>query len=948
MRLRRRRPAKTRFRRVPLSSRGSRVLKSGAGVLVGLSIVGTAWVHAGATEAAHHLLDSRWRGEYDILVTAEDERAQPASDAGEALPPYAIATARSRLSMSDLERIRAVPDVDLAAPVGDVLIRPRSDGPRVMYQVPLPSSLDDDVHALRVNVELTVGEERERRSLRSAEYVLVLDLSGGASQVGVVGDEIVSANDCMTSENAEPNCHLVQRVPVTWAPVDDPTNVTQSSGYLSGDRLLFELPTLIETYPRILFVDPPAERRLLGDAGDFLAPLSVVVPDFSVADLQRANSDPAFPGRRDEVGAWLRSVPQSHASGDGERLVMPIIVASDSDLDATLTITVDTGFDAPTVAPDSGAAGIIAWSFPQDLLSGRAGDERESSSFDASSLIASADPKTAIIPLPGFDGRDLLAAAPPRLTRVREWAFTTPVRPHAGGERLSLAIDTYLMPSAAESVDTPAGRWLAFDAQARSRSSEPVAHEVVETSAVAEGQGPLIVAISEVSFLAPTNATPSSVPLATVDGTETRIRAGDGATSQRVPPSFSGMGLSSTRPTAFANLASAGLLGMQAPISSVRVRVAGVSDGYTPENLTKVQRVVDRMRSSGYHAVMVAGSSRASVAIDVSGYPSTAGHDRDAHEETLPVTIEQEWSELGAVSRVDTVVSNGNQAFALVSVLCGVLLFALLMYAELPARRHTASVLNILGWTRGSIHRAFWREDLLPIALICTGAVAGAVSASVTNSGSYTVPTHLATALCAIAFVGAPGAAWLGIRVTTTASSRSPRRRRPWGDCWRFGLSRCSVAGALFAARDARTVILTAAPVLLAALATGGATVLVTSIAEDSGKSDIATLVVDQNQVAHALLACTGLIAAAGLLLATAKMLSAQLRVRARVLRQCGWTHAQRRRARVTEVASATVPATAIASLAVGSSQGGLVPAAAAASTGLVATMILAGSKEKR
>ncbi len=931
------------------------MLKSGAAVLVGLSIVGTAWVHAGATEAAHQLLDSRWRGAYDILVTAEDERAQTADDAGDALPPYAIATARSRLSMDDLERIRAVPDVDVAAPVGDVLIRPRSDGSRVMYQVPLPSSLDDDVHALRVDLALTVGEERERRSLRHAKYALVLDLSGGASQVGVVGDEIVSADDCVTSKDAEPNCHLVQRVPVTWAPVDEPANVTQSSGYLSGDRLLFELPTLIETYPRILFVDPSAERRLLGDAGDILAPLSVVAPDFSVGDLQKANSDPAFPGQRDEVGAWLRSVPLSHASGEGdrERLVMPIVVASGSDLDATLTITVDTGFDAPTIAPDSGAGGIFAWRFPADLLSGRAGDQREALSFDASSLIASADPKTAIFPLPGFDGGDRLAAAPPSLTRVREWAFTTPLRPHASGDRLSLEIDEYLTPSAAESVDASGDRWLDFDAQARSGSSEPVAHEVVHTSSVAEGQGSLLVAVSEVSFSAPADATASTVPLATVDGTETRIRAGDGATSQRVPPSFSGLGLSSTRPTAFANVASAGLLGMQAPISSVRVRVAGVSDGYTPENLTKVQRVVDVLRSNGYHAVMVAGSSRASVAIDVSGYPSAADHDSGTHGETVPVIIEQEWSELGAVSRVDTVVSDGNQAFALVSVLCAVVLFALLMYAELPARRHTASVLSTLGWTRGWIHRAFWREDLLPIALICTGAVAGAVCASVTNSGSYTVPTHLAPALCAIAFVGAPGAAWLGIRVTTTAPSRSPRRRRPWGDCRRFGLSHCSVAGAFFAARDARTVILTAAPVLLAALATGGATVLVTSIAEDSGKSDIATLVVDQNQVAHALLACTGLIAAAGLLVATAKMLSAQLRVRARVLWQCGWTHAQRRRARVTEVASATVPATTLAtlavwSLAVGSSQGGLVPAAVAASTGLVATMILAGSKEKR
>jgi hypothetical protein len=940
---------------VPLSSRGSRVLKSGAGVLVGLSIVGTAWVHAGATEAAHELLDSRWRGAYDILVTAEDERAQIVGDAGDALPPYAIATARSRLTMGDLERIRAVPDVDVAAPVGDVLIRPRADGPRVMYQVPLSSSRDDEVHALRVSLSLTVGKERERRSLRHEEYALVLDLSGGASQVGVVGDEIVSADDCVTSEDADLSCHLVHRVPVTWAPVDEPANVAQSSGYLSDNRLLFELPTLIETYPRILFVDPAAERRLLGDAGDFLAPLSVVVPDFSVADLQRANSDPAFPAQRDEVGAWLRSVPQSDASGerDRERLVMPIVVASDSDLDATLTITVDTGFDAPTVAPDSGAAGIIAWRFPADLLSGRARDQREASSFDASSLIASADPKTAIIPLPGFDGRDHLAAAPPSLTRVREWAFTTPVRPRASGDRLSLAIDEYLTPSAAESVDTPAGRWLAFDAHARSGSSEPVAHEVVETSAVAEGQGPLLVAVSEVSLSAPTNATASSVPLATVDGTDTRIRADDGATSQRVPPSFSGMGLSSTRPTAFANIASAELLGMRAPISSVRVRVAGVSDGYTPENLTQVQRVVERLRSSGYHAVMVAGSSRASVAIDVHGYPSTADHDRHTHGEILPVTIQQEWSELGAVSRVDTVVTHGNQLFALISVLCGVLLFVLLMYAELPARRHTATVLNTLGWTRGSIHRAFWREDLLAIALICTGAVVGAVAASVTNSGPYTVPTHLATALCAIAFVGAPGAAWLGIRLTTTASSRSPRRRRPWRDCWRFGLSRCALAGAFFAARDARTLILTAAPVLLAALATGGATVLANSIVEGSGKSDIAALVVDRIQVAHALLACTGLIAAAGLLLATAKMLSAQLRARAGVLQQCGWTRTQRRLARMTEVASATVPSTAIATLstwglAAGSSPGGLVPAAMAASTGLVATMILAGSKEKR
>lgn len=93
-------------------------LRIAAVVLLGVTALAAAGVHSAAAGMLQATVDDNWRGDYDILVTANGELA----DVDGMLPPNALAGPEKGLSLKQWQTVQALDGVDVAAPIGEILV----------------------------------------------------------------------------------------------------------------------------------------------------------------------------------------------------------------------------------------------------------------------------------------------------------------------------------------------------------------------------------------------------------------------------------------------------------------------------------------------------------------------------------------------------------------------------------------------------------------------------------------------------------------------------------------------------------------------------------------------------------------------------------------------------------------------------------------------------------
>jgi hypothetical protein len=823
------------------------------GLLAVVAVAASALQSTSAT-VLQQTLDENWRGTYDILVT---QGGKNPVTAGLLRSDALVDATMGRLSMDDLALIRGLPGVDVAAPVGEVVFaQPDLIGdPVVWLPVPVnPKASLENPEAFRITISSTVGEGTAVRELASqtvnalayqpTNSTISFDQEGHPFYVTTPladGPRLLSADETMLVASGN----------------YDPTTRT--------------IPLGLSLAPRpaatIALVDPVAERALLGEAGSFLDPLvdyskkgtqPVVVLDRTPSRLQLAITVERF---TDVVPGHVGGI----AAGNGSVIVQ------------------DNGQVAPTV-PRASPTTVIA-----------------TYSGDASAQL---DPfATHSLLLGNVTQQQVATAAPQRSALNARSLF---------GARYEIPDDVAVAGTGARLL--PRG-YTSYSQYDEAPLSGAAAHgSVTDYSKLfgAVGTGTqfgdksisqyfdVVGSFRPADLRALTGAT-SFMPLGGYDVETPQLVAGpDGleVAVRTLDTSITGFGIPGTNDMAVGSFAMLDGMGVQRPISAIRVRVAGIG-AYTPDAQGRLLAAASALGSLGYHATVVAGSSPQKLRVLVTGYaapiPDSSGRQ--------PIGdlgyIEQDWSRLGAVTEVDAAISATSVALLAVSILSVGVLLAVVQLGSIPARRANAGVLRQLGWRRRRI--VGWNISVELVALLCLAVV-----------GALAVAFSMVQTVAAVSVGLSLGLVALTSLAAVLAGARAPRRtaRRQRA---RDSSGAARVNGPIaFGARQARSQVAHSVSLGLAVLMiTVSVAIAVTVFVQGrqlAGPTLLGAVASARGWLPQGILAGGSLAAGVVLAVLSRRMGVERRREQWEAIRAMGWSTADVTRAHLAELAFSAVP----------------------------------------
>ncbi|GAA1998221.1 hypothetical protein [Microbacterium ulmi] len=911
-------------------------LRVGAVGLLALTALAASGVQSAAAIALQSTLDENWRGLYDILVTP----AGAMHPVDGMLPPNGLASGEEGLSLDDLAHVRGVDGVQIAAPVGEIVVPGlRFSSPQVVIPPRFVGGSGEAPQAFRVTATYTTNDGLGDRMVARLEFTIIVDETSGSR-----ADECTPTALTFSGRNgeylADPSLypHLVGGSCMV-SQVGDGVTMLHDSGYMAwatdpAGALTFNLPSAPQTMTRITLIDPVAERALLGDAGAFLDPLVGVKPSGElttddVTEWAQAQATPDdFVRRiRDDAAAraeasapdeaWLAEVRALYAAhGDDydtwvaqeqARLAyqpaIPLLATAESAAQLSVKLDVTALGAASVAAGVAGSAGLGEYVLPTATAGVAAG----STVTDVSDLL---NPFAARAPGVVWPGADLgIADQAPDWTTLdigRLFAPGAAVFRERGGDGISLGANGFTAPQRewSDVVGASASQLLAADPAVVGAES---AYAGLRDQWQGAMDGSSITAVPVGAFDPDTldldAEAANYVPLGAYAPVGSTLADGPHA-GARVQPSLSGLGLVSPRTVAIGSIESAPIWGAETPIGAIRVRVGGI-DGYGPDAQRRVIEVAQAIEDLGFAASIVAGSSPVDAGVHVDGY-AFGTTDPDGSQSVGELgTITQRWSELGAAARVELSVSAATLSILGIALAAGVLLLGAVQLAGVPARRRQAVVMREVGFTRVRIARWFALEELPGLAIVAAvGAAAWWISGG--------------TGITAIAGASAAGATLVVAVGAVIASSRVMGPRMP-RDVRSRRLGARSVAA--FGSRQALVHPLSSVIHVVAIAIVGVAAAALASAVlagrDAAGQSSLALLVTGRQLLPQLALGSAG--AAGGILLAvlTRRIGLADRADQWSALRAAGWTRRQLALAQRTEGVAIGVPGLLVSAAAV-------------------------------
>ncbi len=905
-------------------------LRLTAVILLCVAMLLVTGLQAGARVTLQSTLDENWRGAYDLFVTV------PPAGGGEPamLPPNALGPSPGRaMAFAQLEQIRALPGVEVAAPIGQIAI-PMHGGSGLDFAVPVAQGVTTpQPKAYQATVRLLTDDGLGPRLVQAYQVAVLLDDADLPAKRVVPASEMPDSIFCVIDDHewaandpASPElCRTVRRAfaQVRW--LDRPDDVARL-GDIFGGYVVFAVVTPPQVTSALTLVDPIAEAALLGDAGAFLKPLAEQSATVDIDTLEAWAGSASGP-RTDELRASIVDVREGQAARraqleelglppyDGPALPMlPVIVSARPEIPLTVEVSVE-GFGPTTIDARDGVFSRIV--VPESLRPGVSGTPLGSVSLDLSAIL---DPFTVtqlVAPWPGATPTGPLPVHPPQpspFPLVTAAVSIGSAQTEITGEATAVmhgtafAHQSSLLP---EDDGTPPplpitdkGNQVGVEsvyATLAANVSPPPRSDTEET-------GLRLAAIGEFdpAVVTPLSTGLSAVPLGGYDppgSTLVADAAGNPINPVDLRPSVSGLGLVNQATTMIGSFSAARSLLGDRPISAVRVRVAGIS-GYSPSSIEKVLGVKTAIEALGLRAIMVAGSSPTPVRVMVEDYAfGTLDPAVPQRVGTLGV-VEQRGSELGAAVRVDTTVARATTLALVVGLAATALLLGVAQIVAVPRRRREAAILSMMGWRRRRIARWYAAEEVASIiAVVAVGATAVLIARDRALTG-----IGAGVALTLVLLLGT---------VTVVASVWRSRTRATTGRAVR---SRSTATGRLrglslgaFGARQVLlhpsfglSVLLTTATVGLATTVLHG---LLLAERDNAGDSLLATAVADRLLLSRLGLAAVAVGAGIALAVLTRRL---DLRIRAahaQILRAMGWTGKSRQRARAVEAATVLVPA---------------------------------------
>ncbi|OFR88568.1 hypothetical protein HMPREF2863_10720 [Micrococcus sp. HMSC067E09] len=741
------------------------MLRLVAGALALTLVVGLT-VQAQATQRLRDLVDRSWRGTYDLVVSAPG--AAPSSEALSApLDTAAWTSSADRLSTADLDRIRAVSGVEVAAPLGDLGVRSVANQDAVMIGYPADGSVEGP-RAFDLEARVHTDDGLGHRPVLGMDTTLI----GYFSDDGPIEDARPLLEDQAVCDPAPPE-------PGPCTDVELPTLALGPRGR-TPEPAQREVPAgtywaapWAEPDPqgnRMVVVDAAAEATLLDLGGNTAAAdafrvlaqsspagsLSAVVDRLSGAATEEAR---ALVEAKDRLPAHLQILADTTGRSAESLSAVPVLATSVGSAPLSLEVRAKPYREpatrlrieqAPVDPRDPtgprGMLGLPTWELPTGGLA----TQEDVSTSDVSGRFGGLGLGVTVIPVPGLTTVQdpVLSYDSPRLSLVQETRTLTRPTTADGNLAEAAGVET--------ASGTLPGRPEVAVARAlpASTSRESAYYAATDDGRrFGTGDAPLLVSVGTLVPEPDTDLAGIAPLLTDVELPTTLVADPDGTPREvRLQPASTGFGLANQMPAAYVDAASAATLGLERPFSTVRVRVADVGEDLTPENLATIDAVAQQLKDAGFAVTTVAASSLSPRQFQVVSYrfDSTDG---EAHTGPLG-TVRQLGPELAASQRVSAAVGSAGtaQAMTVTALLTG--LAGLCILAAARPRRRRAGVLALQGWTRGATVRRHLKEDA-PTLMVLALTLAALTAAGATTARIGVEPPLVAVGLGATAVLAA-------------------------------------------------------------------------------------------------------------------------------------------------------------------------------------------------
>ncbi len=696
---------------------------AGAAVLLACAVVASAAVSHQSQAVVHTALDQNWRGAYDLLVSSPGDAlgAAAVSTAGVVEQNFASFAGSGGISTGQLASIRAIPGVDVAAPL-TYLGSLRTAGAGVMVGARADAPFFSSLKAFDVSVRVWTSDGVVQKTLHESSATVVTDsMDSGAPVIAATGP-----GNASTSSDGS-------------ADVAFPGTPELSSG--------------------IVAVDPVAEAALLRAAGapsGFLDPLQTF--DAALASHESSKSLAAL------VPMSFESEHYSVLNAPQGTQPVPLVLSDSAyaPLHATVTVTpVHTtasrdemlGALNPAMSK-TGYPATLSATAEQTLAAAPRG-KAQVTELDLKHALAPFVSSTVSTALPGATaapGGSFVDTSPALVLRtVQRSVFRrdTAASPPAG-------VDAHFLAPALGPVTLGGTR-------ATEQTYRADGHQLPTDAA------PLWAPLGRYSpsAMAAASTAVSYVPLGTyAAGTATVVQPGPDKGDQ-LQPSFSGRGLVLGAPGAITTLEAAQQLSPGSGIDVVRVRVA-LNGGYTPANVQRISAVATRIAHLGLSVRVVAGSSLTPTAV----YLPTFFTDGPRSGADLGWTV-SEWTSMGAALRVEDANAQAGTFLFVLALAAACLLAGAVQVVGVHARRPETALLTSLGWSRRRIF-GWYAAEAVPGMLVVAAAM---LVALVWFADNPFTPTAVGTATLAYVLIVGAGT-WTSAR-TRTRRRRGARRTRP-------------------------------------------------------------------------------------------------------------------------------------------------------------------------
>lgn len=628
-----------------------RRLQAVAILLVAASAASATGIAEAARVQMSSTIDQNWRGPYDILVRPPGSRLGLERTGGLIEPNFLNFAAQGGISLSQLEAIRGIPNIEFAAPISVVGRLANTQASATVHVSSLPA--EPTVYRLMVTTSTTDGLREVVVDQQTAEILLG---------------------------------------PVDLSATESPLRSTLPVFSWSIEGVDFELRPLPPITSTLMAVDPEAEERLLGASAGFLSrlrtPGAISGRSVGTFDLD------LIPAEYQLDSLVLRALRKTGDNDAAQRPVVPILVSDTlySRLTATLSIR-QIGDPLREFPSNSVWQDLVkqAPSLPETNVGTIELDlSRKLAPFQAPEITflwpGSSPPSGQIIGrhvAPDFgaslEQRPSYAGYPGRLGSSQ---LTLEIEPMPGG----------IAPS------TPPGSHTTLTRETPYRSLADVHLPLTEGffSTGPDDRPFHLVPIGsfDLSELRLPDNPLNYVPLGAYAPPQTLLVADpNGKELGSIPlfPTLNPRGLVSVPPLAITDLDGASTLRGSRPIDAIRVRVADV-ESYSPESRRKVEEVASLIAAMGLDVDVVAGSSPRNVEIFVPEYfvdpPADLGF------------VSQPWTTLGAATHVERVLNRVDLLILMLAALSAALLLFAITKIDLVARRREAAVLESLGWSR--------------------------------------------------------------------------------------------------------------------------------------------------------------------------------------------------------------------------------------------------------